>query len=128
LVRLSCTDWVAGGLVIDDQVQVARWLKERGVDLVDCSSGGNAPVIPPTAPGYQIPFSEKIRRDAGLATIAVGLIVTPELAEETIRNGNADVVALGRELLRHPHWALDAAHALGHDLAWPKQYLRAKPV
>ena len=127
-VRLSCSDWVARGLMIDDLIQVARWVKSRGVDLVDCSSGGIVPVIPPAEPGYQIPFSESIRREAGLATIAVGLITTPELAEATVRSGRADVVALGRELLRHPHWALDAARVLGHAFTWPKQYLRAKPA
>ena len=128
LVRLSCTDWVQGGLTIDDQVQVARWLKAHGVDMIDCSSGGNAPVAPPTGPGYQVPFAEKIRREAGVATMAVGLISSPEMAEEIVRNGRADVVVLGRELLRHPYWPLDAARALGADVAWPKQYLRAKPA
>ena len=128
IVRLSCTDWVAGGLVIEDQIQVARWLKERGVDMVDCSSGGIAPVVPPAGPGYQVPFAESIRRAAQIPTISVGLISTPEMAEEVVRNGRADVVALGRELLRHPHWALAAARALGDDIAWPKQYVRAKPA
>jgi 2,4-dienoyl-CoA reductase-like NADH-dependent reductase (Old Yellow Enzyme family) len=127
-VRLSCTDWIGGGLTVDDQVQVARWLKAHGVDMVDCSSGGIAPVVPTTGPGYQIPFAEKIRREAGIATMAVGLITTPEMAEETVRNSRADVVALGRELLRHPYWPLSAARALGDDIAWPKQYLRAKLV
>ena len=128
LVRLSATDWVEGGLTIDDQVQVARWLKAHGVDMIDCSSGGNAPVVPPTGPGYQVPFADKIRREAGIATMAVGLISSPEMAEEIVRNGRADVVALGRELLRHPYWPLAAARVLGHDLAWPQQYVRAKPA
>ncbi len=126
IVRLSCTDWVEGGLTIDDQVQVACWLKEHGVDLVDCSSGGNAPVVPPFGPGYQIPFAEKIRHQANVATMTVGLISSPEMAEEIVQNGRADLVALGRELLRHPHWALDAARALGVDWVWPTQYQRAK--
>jgi len=126
LVRLSCTDWVEGGLTIDDQVQVAGWLKGRGVDMVDCSSGGVATFAPPAWPGYQVPFADKIRREAGIATMSVGLISAPEMAEEIVRNGRADVVALGRELLRHPYWPLDAARALGVDAAWPKQYLRAK--
>jgi 2,4-dienoyl-CoA reductase-like NADH-dependent reductase (Old Yellow Enzyme family) len=126
-VRLSCTDWVAGGLTIDDQVQVARWLKEHGVDVIDCSSGGNAPVVPPTGPSYQVPFAEKIRREAHIATIAVGLISSPELAEAIVQNERADLVALGRELLRDPHWTLRAARKLGVDVAWPKQYQRAKP-
>ncbi len=128
LVRLSATDWVEGGLTIDDQVQVARWLKAHGVDMVDCSSGGISSVAPPAGPGYQAPFAEKIRCEAGIATMTVGLITTPEMAEEIVRNGRADVVALGRELLRHPYWPLDAARALGQDIAWPKQYARAKPV
>ena len=128
VVRLSCTDWVEGGLTLDDQVQVARWLKAHGVDLVDCSSGGSTSQLPPVGPGYQVPFAERIRRDAGIATMAVGLITTPELAEEIVRNGRADLVAMGRELLRNPYWPLHAARSLGHDLAWPKQYLRAKPT
>jgi 2,4-dienoyl-CoA reductase-like NADH-dependent reductase (Old Yellow Enzyme family) len=113
---------------VDDQVQVARWLKARGVDMVDCSSGGSIPQLPPVGPGYQVPFAEKIRREAGIATMAVGLITAPEMAEEIVRNGRADVVALGRELLRNPYWPLQAARVLGHDLAWPKQYQRAKPT
>ncbi|MBI1999857.1 MAG: NADH:flavin oxidoreductase/NADH oxidase [candidate division NC10 bacterium] len=128
LVRLSSTDWIEGGLTIDDQVQVARWLNAHGVDLVDCSSGGITSVLPPVGPGYQVPFAEKIRREAGIATMCVGLITTPEMAEEIVRNGRADLVALGRELLRSPHWPLHAARALGHDIAWPRQYLRAKPA
>ncbi len=127
-VRLSCTDWVKGGLTIDDQVQVARWLKVRGVNMVDCSSGGISMFAPPAGPGYQVPFAEKIRREAGIATMSVGLITMPEMAEEIVRDGRADVVALGRELLRHPYWPLDAARALGADITWPKQYLRAKPA
>lgn len=125
-VRLSCTDWIATGLKIEDQVEVARWLKEHGVDLVDCSSGGNAPVIPPVGPGYHLPFSEKIRHEADIPTMAVGLISHAEMAEEILHNGRADVVALGRELLRNPHWTLAAARELGVDLAWPRQYQRGK--
>jgi NADPH2 dehydrogenase len=128
LVRLSCTDWVEGGLTIDDQVKVARWLKAHGVDMVDCSSGGISSVAPPAGPGYQVPFAEKIRREAGIATMSVGLITAPEMAEEIVRNGRADIVTLGRELLRHPYWPLDAARALGAEVAWPKQYVRAKPA
>jgi NADPH2 dehydrogenase len=128
LVRLSCTDWIDGGLVIEDQIQVARWLKERGVDLIDCSTGGISSIVPPVGPGYQVTFAERIRREAGIPTMTVGLITAPEMAEEILRNGRADVVALGRELLRHPHWPLDAARTLGADIAWPKQYTRAKPT
>ncbi len=128
LVRLSCTDWVAGGLVVDDLIQIARWLKDHGVDMVDCSSGGIAPVLPSAGPGYQVPFAERIRREAGMPTLTVGLIASPEMAEEIVRNNRADMVALGRELLRHPHWPFDAARALGDDFAWLQQYLRAKPI
>jgi len=128
LVRLSCTDWVEGGLTIDDQVQVARWLKPHGVDMVDCSSGGISSVAPSAGPGYQVPFADKIRHEASIATMSVGLITAPEMAEEIVRNGRADVVTLGRELLRHPYWPLDAARALGAEVAWPKQYVRAKPA
>jgi 2,4-dienoyl-CoA reductase-like NADH-dependent reductase (Old Yellow Enzyme family) len=95
---------------------------------VDCSSGGSTSKVPLVGPGYQVPFAEKIRREAGIATMAVGLITTPEMAEEIVRNGRADVVALGRELLRSPYWPLQAARSLGHDLAWPTQYQRAKPA
>jgi NADPH2 dehydrogenase len=128
LVRLSCVDWVEGGLTLEDQVQVARWLKAHGVDLVDCSSGGIAPVVPSSGPGYQVPFAERIRCEAALATMSVGLITHAEMAEEIVRNSRADVVALGRELLRNPYWPLGAARALGADMAWPRQYLRAKPA
>ena len=128
LVRLSCTDWIEGGLTIEDQVQVARWLKAHGVDLLDCSSGAITSFVPPVGPGYQVPFAEKIRREAGIATMSVGLITTPEMAEEIVRNGRADMVAMGREFLRNPYWPLQAARALGHDLAWPRQYQRAKPA
>jgi 2,4-dienoyl-CoA reductase-like NADH-dependent reductase (Old Yellow Enzyme family) len=128
LVRLSCTDWADGGVTVDDQVQVARWLKAHGADMVDCSSGGSTPQLPPVGPGYQVPFAEKIRREAGIATMAVGLITAPEMAEEIVRNGRADIVALGREFLRNPYWPLQAARALGDDFVWPKQYQRAKPI
>jgi 2,4-dienoyl-CoA reductase-like NADH-dependent reductase (Old Yellow Enzyme family) len=126
-VRVSATDWVEGGLEPDDIVLVARELGKRGVDLIDCSSGGASPQqVPKTGPGYQVPFAEKIRKEAGMATAAVGLITTAELADEIVRNGRADLVALGRELLRHPYWPLAAAQDLGHDLTWPVQYQRAR--
>ena len=127
-VRLSCTDWVAGGLALEEVIQVAGWLKAHGVDVADCSSGGGTPQAPPVGPGYQIPFAERIRRETGIATMAVGLITAPEMAEEIVRNGRADLVAMGRELLRTPSWPLQAARALGADIAWPTQYRRAKPA
>ncbi len=81
---------------------------------------------PGIGPGYQVPFAEQVRREAGIATAAVGLITKPELADEIVRNGRADLVALGRELLRHPHWPLDAARTLGHEISWPRQYRRSR--
>lgn len=127
LVRLSATDWVEGGLTVDDQVRVARWLGERGVDLVDCSSGGNAPALPPDiGPGYQVTLAEQIRREAGVGAMAVGMITSPQQAETIVRTGQADLAALGRELLRQPYWPLHAARALGYDVEWPQQYRRAK--
>ncbi|MGC9396750.1 MAG: NADPH dehydrogenase NamA [Anaerolineae bacterium] len=126
-VRVSAHDWVDGGLTLDDTVVIARALREHGVDLIHCSGGGMSGARPPgTGPGYMIPFAERIRREASIPTAAVGLITAPELADVIIRNEQADLVALGRELLRHPHWPLDAARVLGHDVVWPKQYKRAK--
>lgn len=127
LLRISATDWVDGGLTPDQVVVIAREFKARGVDLVDCSSGGMVPNAPlRLGPGYQIPFADKIRREAGIPTAAVGLIASPEMADEIVRNGRADLVALGRELLRNPYWPLGAARELGHDIPWPHQYLRAQ--
>jgi 2,4-dienoyl-CoA reductase-like NADH-dependent reductase (Old Yellow Enzyme family) len=125
-VRMSVTDWAENGFKPDDAVSVARELKSREVDLVDCSSGGTLPTSPAVGPGYQVPFAGKVRGEAGIPTAAVGLITQPELADEIIRNERADLVAMGRELLRHPYWPLDAARILGHDIEWPKQYRRAR--
>ncbi|MSP14971.1 MAG: NADPH dehydrogenase NamA [Chloroflexi bacterium] len=128
LLRVSATDWAEGGLTPDDFVALAPALKKAGIDLIYCSSGGVAPIsIPRIAPGYQIPLAERIRHGGQIATAAVGLITQPEMAEEIISNGRADLVALAREVLRHPYWPLMAAHRLGQEVAWPKQYLRAKP-
>lgn len=127
LVRLSATDWVEDGLSVNDTVKIARALRESGVDLADCSTGGISTTGPrDPGPGFQIPFAEAVRSGAGVATAAVGLITTPELADATVRNGHADLVALGRELLRHPHWPLDAARTLGKEGPWPEQYRRAR--
>jgi NADPH2 dehydrogenase len=128
IVRLSCTDWMAGGLVVEDLIQVAHWLRAQGVDMIDCSSGGISTVAPTAGPGYQVSFAEAIRRQAAIPTLAVGLITTPELADEIVQNGRADIVLMGRELLRDPQWPLHAAHTLGVDIPWPEQYLRAKPA
>jgi 2,4-dienoyl-CoA reductase-like NADH-dependent reductase (Old Yellow Enzyme family) len=109
-------------------VELSRRLRDRGADLVDCSSGGNVPRAEiPIAPGYQVSFAQRIRHEAGIATGAVGLITTPAQADEIVRNGRADCVLLARELLRDPYWPLRAARELGHLAPWPPQYLRAAP-
>lgn len=125
-VRISATDWVEGGWGIEDAVRLSVDLRALGVDLIDCSSGGTAPDARiPVGPGFQVPFAEKIRKEAGIATGAVGLITKPEQADRIVRGGRADVVLLARELLRNPHWPLQAARALGQDPPVPAQYLRA---
>jgi 2,4-dienoyl-CoA reductase-like NADH-dependent reductase (Old Yellow Enzyme family) len=127
-VRISATDWADGGWDVDEAVELARALGDRGVDLVDTSSGGLVPHQKvPLAPGYQVPFAARIRREAGLATAAVGLITDPVQADSIVRDGDADLVLLAREMLRRPHWPLYAAHALGVEGPWPVQYLRARP-
>jgi 2,4-dienoyl-CoA reductase-like NADH-dependent reductase (Old Yellow Enzyme family) len=127
-VRLSCSDWVPGGWDIEQSVELARRLKAEGVDLIDCSSGGSAPNAKiEVGPGYQVPFAERIRRDAGIATAAVGFITEPRQADDIIRNGHADIVLLARELLRDPYWPAHAARTLGQKdkLPPPIQYARA---
>jgi 2,4-dienoyl-CoA reductase-like NADH-dependent reductase (Old Yellow Enzyme family) len=127
-VRISATDWAPGGWDIEQSIALARELKPLGVDLFDCSSGGNLPDAKiPVAPGYQVPFAEQIRRASGMPTGAVGLITTPEQADGIIRNGQADLVLLAREFLRDPYWPLHVAPKLGHTASWPVQYLRAAP-
>ncbi len=128
-VRISASEWTEGGWTIDDSVALARGLAPIGVDLIDCSSGGNvAKATIPIGPGYQVPFAEQVRRDAGIATGAVGMITNATQADTIIRTGQADLVFLAREMLRDPYWPLHAAHALGHEGHWPAQYLRAKPA
>jgi 2,4-dienoyl-CoA reductase-like NADH-dependent reductase (Old Yellow Enzyme family) len=127
-LRVSSTDWKDGGWEIEQCVELARRLRGLGVDLIDCSSGGAVPdAVIPAAPGYQVAFAERIRRDAGIATGAVGLITEPAQADGIIRESRADVVLLARELLRDPYWPLRAARELGHLLPWPVQYVRAAP-
>jgi len=127
-VRLSCTDWAPGGWDIEQSVELARRLKIAGVDLIDCSSGGGVfDAKIPVGAGYQVPFAERARREAGIATAAVGAITAPAHADEIIRNGRADIVLLARELLRDPYWPAHAAKALGQSAALPAppQYARA---
>jgi 2,4-dienoyl-CoA reductase-like NADH-dependent reductase (Old Yellow Enzyme family) len=128
-VRISASDWVAGGWTIDDSVRLAPLLRERGVDVIDCSSGGvsTAQQIP-TGPGYQVPFAERIRRETGVLTAAVGMITEAEQAEEILVRDQADLIVMARELLRRPYFPLHAASALGAPEAapWPIQYERAR--
>ena len=124
--RFSCSDWVEGGWTIEDSVDLAKRLAPEGVDLIDCSSGGAVPgATIPVGAGYQVPFAEAIRAQTKLPTAAVGLIIDPHQADEIVRNGRADLVLLGRELLRDPYWPLHAAKALGQPLNLPPQYERA---
>ena len=128
IVRLSVTDWTAGGWNADESVQLAAMLKVRGVDMIDCSTGGNVPQAPiPVGPGYQVQFAERIKQETGILTGAVGLITTAAEAEAILAQGQADVVLLAREFLREPYFPLLAAHELGANVAWPVQYERAKP-
>jgi 2,4-dienoyl-CoA reductase-like NADH-dependent reductase (Old Yellow Enzyme family) len=127
-VRLSCTDWVEGGWDVEQSIELARRLKTEGVDLIDCSSGGLVPNAKiPVAPGYQVPFAERIRREAGIATAAVGFITQPKEADDIVRQGQADLVLLAREFLRDAYWPAHAAKVLGHKdkLPPPVQYARA---
>lgn len=126
-VRLSATEWADGGWSLDDSVQLAVRLKALGIDLIDASSGGN--VVHQrieVRPGYQVPFAARIRHDAAIATAAVGLITGAAQANDIVAAGDADLVLLAREMLRQPHWALQAAHELGATGDWPSQYLRAR--
>jgi len=126
-VRISATDWVEGGWAIDDSVRLAAILKTRGVDLIDCSSGGNSHAQKiPLEPLYQVPFSERIKKEAGILTGAVGLITTASEAEQILNNQQADIIIMARQLLREPYFPLHAAKQLGTDVPWPVQYERAK--
>lgn len=143
LVRVSATDWAEGGLTVEDTAQVAVWLREHGVDLVDVSTGGNVLARIPVGPAYQVPAARQVRETAGIATSAVGLLTTPEIAEQVLADGSADAVMLGRPALFDPHWPLRAAQALEGDrpvlehagdpaatvvpataTGWPVQYAR----
>ena len=126
-VRISATDWISGGWDIDQSIILARLLKEKGVDLIDCSSGFAIPNEKvPFGPGFQVPFAAKVRAEAGIASGAVGFIIEPAQAEQIVATGQADAVFLARQMLRDPYWPLHAAKALHVDVSWPNQYLRAK--
>ena len=127
-VRISATDWAEGGWNPDESVELAKRLREHGVDLVDSSSGGMVPNAKiPAAPGFQVGFAARIRREAGIATAAVGLITEPAQANTIVAEGEADLVFLARAMLRDPYWPVHAAATLGELASWPKQYLRAAP-
>ncbi|KTR04350.1 NADH:flavin oxidoreductase/NADH oxidase [Curtobacterium luteum] len=128
VVRFSATDWVDGGLTLDETVQVARWAAEHGADLADVSTGGNVSSAPiPVGPGYQVPFAAAVKREAGIGTIAVGMISEAFQAEQVVATGQADVVMVGREFLRDPSFALRAAVELGVRVDYePQQYHRAR--
>jgi 2,4-dienoyl-CoA reductase-like NADH-dependent reductase (Old Yellow Enzyme family) len=125
-VRISSTDWVDGGWDIEQSVELARQVKKLGIDLIDCSSGGNvAQANIPVGPGYQTPFAERIRQESGMLTGALGMITSPVQAEHILATGQADAVVIAREMLRDPYWPLQAARELGQSISWPVQYLRA---
>ncbi len=125
LVRLSATDWTEGGWDLEQTIRLSKELIVLGVDLIDCSSGGNVHANIPLSPGYQVPFADAVKK-AGVPSAAVGLITEPSHANSIIESGQADLVMLARELLRDPYWPLHAAKSLGIDVEWPIQYVRAK--
>ncbi|MGE5086912.1 MAG: NADH:flavin oxidoreductase/NADH oxidase [Bacillota bacterium] len=127
MVRISATEWKEGTWDIEQSIRFAEVLKKHGVDLIDCSTGGNIPGVKiPLTPGYQVPYAEQIRKATGIKTGAVGLITDPDKAEEILQHGQADAIFLARELLRDPYWPLHAAKKLGVEVPWPPQYERAK--
>jgi 2,4-dienoyl-CoA reductase-like NADH-dependent reductase (Old Yellow Enzyme family) len=125
-VRISATDWVEGGWDVEQSIVLAKKLKEVGVDVIDCSSGFVVPEGKATeTPGFQVPLSARVKKDAGILTSAVGMITEPEQAEDILERDEADIISLAREMLRDPYWPLHAAAALGAEQNWPKQYRRA---
>ncbi len=125
--RLSCTDWVTGGWDIEQSIDLSRRLKVEGVDLIDCSSGAIMPDVKiPAAPDFQVPFAERIRKEANIATAAVGMITEPKQAEAILQTGKADLILMAREFLRDPYWPVHAAAELGEAKAVtaPVQYAR----
>jgi 2,4-dienoyl-CoA reductase-like NADH-dependent reductase (Old Yellow Enzyme family) len=126
-VRISASDWMEGGWSLHDSIELCRRLRDLSVDLIDCPSGGAVPGAKiELGPGYQVPFASAIRREAGVATGAVGMITDARQAEEIIANGDADAILMARAFLRDPYWPLHAAKELGVDVNWPPQYERAK--
>ncbi len=126
-VRISATDWVEGGWMLEDSITFCKELKKIGIDLIDCSTGGNSSLAKiPVGPSYQVAFSEGVRKQANIATGAVGMITEAHQAEEILLNGQADVILMAREFLRDPYFSLHAAQVLKHEITWPKQYARAK--
>lgn len=126
-VRISATDWVDNGWNLEESTQLASLLKDKGVDVIDVSSGGNLPHVKiPVGKNYQVPFAKEIKSRTGILTGAVGLITEANQAEEILQKEEADLIFIGRELLRDPYFALHAAKSLGDDLKWPLQYERAK--
>jgi 2,4-dienoyl-CoA reductase-like NADH-dependent reductase (Old Yellow Enzyme family) len=127
-VRVSATDWIPGGWDVDETIELSKTLKERGVDIMDCSSGGLSPQQKiPVGPGYHVPFSERVRHEAAMPTATVGMITSPEMADEIIRNDRADLVVMAREFLRNPYFPLHAAGTLRQEIDyWPSQYRLAK--
>jgi 2,4-dienoyl-CoA reductase-like NADH-dependent reductase (Old Yellow Enzyme family) len=127
-VRISASDWAEGGWDLEQSIKFVRKLREMEIDLIDCSSGGNIRGVKiPLGPGYQVPFASAIRKEAGIATGAVGLITEPQQAEDILQRGDADAIIMARAFLKDPYWPLHAANVLGVDFPWPTQYLRAKP-
>jgi 2,4-dienoyl-CoA reductase-like NADH-dependent reductase (Old Yellow Enzyme family) len=126
-IRISCSEWIEGGWTIEDSIRFVHVIKEKNVDLVDCSSGGNSHAQKiPGAPLYQVPFAEAIRKQTGMKTGAVGLITTAQQSEGILQSQHADLIVLARQFLRDPYFPLHAAKELGVDIPWPDQYLRAK--
>jgi 2,4-dienoyl-CoA reductase-like NADH-dependent reductase (Old Yellow Enzyme family) len=126
-VRISSSDWTQGGWTIADSVALAKIIKTKGIDLIDCSSGGlNPNATIPAGPGYQVPFAEQLRKQADIPTGAVGIITEPHQAEAILATGQADLIIIAREFLRDPYFPLRAAHDLGAEIKWPVQYERAK--
>jgi 2,4-dienoyl-CoA reductase-like NADH-dependent reductase (Old Yellow Enzyme family) len=126
-MRISATDWVEGGWTPEESVELAKMVHPLGIDLIDCSTGGLIPHAKiPLGPGYQVPFSRKVRTEAGIPTGAVGLINEAKQAEEILQNGDADVILMARQFLRDPYVPLHAAKELGVEMEWPIQYGRAK--